>query len=614
MQEGCELIPPRTVRERIKFLGPGIIFAIAATGTGGLTVTPRSGAIYGYSLLWVFVITLIYKYAFNYGSARFTVARGEDIFKGLKEIPGPENWAVVFLMLVYLLEMIGYGGIALAAGTAIFGLFPTVGMRLAAVMSITLVALLLYKNSYTIFEKIILFMSVILIAGVIYSFLNISIPANEVVTGFVPTIPEGSLLEIMELMGWVGAGTTTLLYSGWLKQKIGGAKNEGDFNAWMKSVRLDITVSYILIGALAFVFLAMGVFALHAEGLVPEKEQMMLTLSNMLAVIPSGAIIFLIVAYFTLFSALLSGVDGRARAFVSMLTSITNCGKSETLLYRILILSFVLIIFFVILFEEPTEAIGFIASASAVTFAILGFMMIYFNARLPPYARGSTLWIIVMSAGSIVFLLVALLREKSILEFGIPLVERMAVVMLVVYLLFKSTALKNVMSSRGTTTDKAWIVIIFGLLSIYGTIRGIAVGGAIINIRDLGPIMAGIVGGPFIGVLTGLVGGLHRYSLGGWTALPCAIGTIFAGLIAGFFSNHMKKGFYYSKGIFLTVFIESFHVLFIFPLLNGLTPEVLYLIRESILPMIVANTFGVIIFLYILKDQFLENRGQPQPP
>lgn len=612
MRRECRPLPPRTIIERLKFLGPGIIFAVAATGTGGLTVTPRSGAIYGFSLLWVFVITLIYKYAFIYGTARFTIARGEDIFKGLKEIPGPENWAVVFLMLVYLLEMIGYGGIALAAGTAIFGLFPLITMRLAAVISIILVAILLYKNSYTIFEKIILFMSVILIVGVIYSFINITIPTNEVVKGFVPTIPEGSLLEIMGLMGWVGAGTTTLLYSGWLKEKIGDSKGEKDFNAWMKSVRLDIAISYILIGVLAFVFLAMGVFALHAEGLVPEKEEMMLILSNMLAAIPSGAIIFLIVAYFTLFSALLCGVDGRARAFVSMFTSITNCEKSETLLYRIMMISFVLIMFFVIILGEPAAAIRFIASASAITFAILGFMVIYFNSRLPPYARGSTLWIIVMSVGSIVFLLVALLKERTIIEFGIPLVERMAVVMLVVYLLSKSKALKNVIASGGTITDKAWIVIIFGLLSIYGTIRGIEVSGAIVNIRDLGPIMAGIVGGPFVGVLTGLIGGIHRYSLGGWTALPCSIASVFAGLVAGFFANNLKKGFYYSKGIFLGVFVETVHVFVILPLLNGLTPEVIQLIRLCILPMIVANTIGVIVFLYILKEQIFGDTGQRQ--
>jgi len=56
---------------------------------------------------------------------------------------------------------------------------------------------------------------------------------------------------------------------------------------------------------------------------------------------------------------------------------------------------------------------------------------------------------------------------------------------------------------------------IFGSLVVYGTLRGIELSGAIANVRDLAPLVAGLLGGPITGTLVGLIGGIHRYILGG---------------------------------------------------------------------------------------------------
>ena len=45
--------------------------------------------------------------------------------------------------------------------------------------------------------------------------------------------------------------------------------------------------------------------------------------------------------------------------------------------------------------------------------------------------------------------------------------------------------------------------------------------------------LGGILGGPAVGMAVGLTGGLHRYSLGGFTASACAVSTTVEGLIGG---------------------------------------------------------------------------------
>ncbi len=50
--------------------------------------------------------------------------------------------------------------------------------------------------------------------------------------------------------------------------------------------------------------------------------------------------------------------------------------------------------------------------------------------------------------------------------------------------------------------------------------------------------MGGLLGGPVVGGLVGLTGGLHRYSMGGMTALSCMISTIVEGLLGGPGTQH----------------------------------------------------------------------------
>ena len=123
-------------------MGPGIVFASLAVGSGELILTPRAGALYGYALAWVALGTLVYKAAFTEGLARCTVATGNDIFVSFNSVPGPRGWVNRFVIAVFALEALAYGGIALAAGTAVNSLFPGIEMRQAAVGIVLLVPII----------------------------------------------------------------------------------------------------------------------------------------------------------------------------------------------------------------------------------------------------------------------------------------------------------------------------------------------------------------------------------------------------------------------------------------------------------------------------------------
>ena len=72
------------------------------------------------------------------------------------------------------------------------------------------------------------------------------------------------------------------------------------------------------------------------------------------------------------------------------------------------------------------------------------------------------------------------------------------------------------------------MILFFSFLSMIGNYLGIAiVDNALANIRPIGVIISGYIGGPIVGTVVALIAGWHRYTFGGFTALACAIASFF---------------------------------------------------------------------------------------
>ena len=80
-----------------------------------------------------------------------------------------------------------------------------------------------------------------------------------------------------------------------------------------------------------------------------------------------------------------------------------------------------------------------------------------------------------------------------------------------------------------------------GVFGIYGNISGFDLNGAVISVRDIGPMLAGFVSGPLGGLIAGLAAGLHRLTMGGITARACVVATCCIGVICGFVSNKWRS-------------------------------------------------------------------------
>src|SRR4030043_325908 len=199
--------------------------------------------------------------------------------------------------------------------------------------------------------------------------------------------------------------------------------------------------------------------------------------------------------------------------------------------------------------------------------------------------------------------------DISIATILIDLIKRASFIIAFSLSVARAGFFTEILDKKFTFRNRIILVVLFGVLSIFGTYGGLVLpSGAIANIRDLGPMVAGLVGGPVVGLGAGLIGGLHRYFLGGFVCIPCALSTIIAGLLGGAIYR-LKRGEFVAvwQAILFAIFMESLHM--------GLTlliakpyEQALGVVKEVILPMTGANALGMAIFAFIIRNLITERR------
>lgn len=166
---------------------------------------------------------------------------------------------------------------------------------------------------------------------------------------------------------------------------------------------------------------------------------------------------------------------------------------------------------------------------------------------------------------------------------------------------------RNVISKKGTFQDHCIFIGIFGAFSIFGTYIGIqGVFGAITNIRDLSPIVAGLVAGPYTGLAVGLVGGLHRLALGGVSCVACSLATVLSGLIAGLvYRFHGGRIIGIVPAIGFGVLMECLHGGIGLALIRPF-PAAVEIVTTSVPQMLIAVSLGVGIAIIIVQNVLRE--------
>ncbi|WP_370042664.1 LytS/YhcK type 5TM receptor domain-containing protein [Lysinibacillus sp. RC79] len=206
------------------------------------------------------------------------------------------------------------------------------------------------------------------------------------------------------------------------------------------------------------------------------------------------------------------------------------------------------------------------------------------------------------------------------MELFLFMLERVGLIIVFAFLMSRWRLFRGVLFQDQGVKEKVWLIIIFSALSIVSSYTGIKIESgsiyplnqmiqstinaeeAIANTRLIGVAIAGIFGGPLVGVCVGIIAGIHRITLGGFTAVACGVSTILAGFITGGLSKQLKirQTFSYKKAVIIGICAETLQMIVIL-LVAKPFEQALQLVSLIALPMIFMNAFGILIFFIIIK-------------
>ncbi len=195
----------------------------------------------------------------------------------------------------------------------------------------------------------------------------------------------------------------------------------------------------------------------------------------------------------------------------------------------------------------------------------------------------------------------------------IQFIEALCVFLVIFYLYCRSPAFRPLRSDWPQPRGKVRLYLVFSAIAILGNYLGIPVvnGQAIANTRAVGTVLAGLLGGPVLGVLVGVTAGVHRVTaLGGSAALAGAVATTFEGLLGGLvyvaLRNRPERLMTQRVAYFTTLFGETVHMGIVL-LLTRPFPQALEIVQLIGVPMMLANPVGSALFMTVVLERQREH-------
>ncbi|OIQ09016.1 sensor histidine kinase YehU [Moorella thermoacetica] len=184
---------------------------------------------------------------------------------------------------------------------------------------------------------------------------------------------------------------------------------------------------------------------------------------------------------------------------------------------------------------------------------------------------------------------------------GLHLAERLSMVATAAFILSRTPALGRILSRQLTNRDRLLLVLVLGGMGIVGTYAGIPIHGALANSRVVGVMVAGLLGGPFVGAGAGLIAGTHRYLMGGFTAFACGLAAVAEGTLGGLVQYCYRRSPVPWPMAFAAGLVGETMQMVIILLTARPFTEAWALVQIIGPPMIIVNSIGVAIFMFIVK-------------
>lgn len=236
----------KTLKDRMRAIGPGAIITASFIGPGTVTTATRAGASFGYAILWAVLFSVIATIVLQEMTARLGIITKKGLGDAVREqfsntiFKYASMWLVIIAISVgcaaYMAgDLLGTSlGITTLTGVPTNVLGPIVGV---------IILILGLSGSYKLIERVMIVLIVVMSITFITTMFVARPDFGELFKGaFIPTIPSGSIIMIIALIGTTVVPYNLFLHSSMVQERWNKPSD-------LKDSRWD-TIFSIIVGGL----------------------------------------------------------------------------------------------------------------------------------------------------------------------------------------------------------------------------------------------------------------------------------------------------------------------------------------------------------------------------
>jgi manganese transport protein len=196
----------------LKYIGPGLLVTVGFIDPGNWASNIAAGSMFGYQLLWMITLSTLMLIVLQHNVAHLGIATGLCLSEAAT-LYTPRAFSKTILITAIGASISTSLAEILGAAIALNMLFD-IPIPAGALMTWLFVLILLFTNSYSKIEKFIIAFVSIIGLSFIYELTLVNIDWVEAGIGFVkPTIPQGSMIIVMSVLGAVVMPHNLFLHS-----------------------------------------------------------------------------------------------------------------------------------------------------------------------------------------------------------------------------------------------------------------------------------------------------------------------------------------------------------------------------------------------------------------
>lgn len=396
-----------------RYIGPGLLVTVGFIDPGNWASNFAAGSEFGYMLLWVVTLSTIMLIVLQHNVAHLGIVTGLCLSEAATRYVAP--WisrpvlasAVLASMATSLAEILG-GAIALQM---LFG----ISIKVGAVLTTLFVVVMLFTNSYKRIEKaIIAFVSVIGLSF-IYEIFLIDVDWQEAARySVVPSLPEGSMIIVMSVLGAVVMPHNLFLHSEVVQSREFHKKDDLSIRRALKYEFFDTLFSMLVGWAINSAMILLAASAFYTIGAhVSELSEAQAMLKPLLG--ENAAVVFALALLMAGLSSTVTSGMAAGSIFSGIFGESYNIKDSHSIVGVLLSLLSALAIIFCI--SDPFQGLLVSQMALSIQLPFTVFMQIYLTSSkrvMGQYANKRFGKIVLYAIAGIVALLNVLLLVDTL--------------------------------------------------------------------------------------------------------------------------------------------------------------------------------------------------------